>query len=91
MCWAHQEKCPILGEEVQTVLNRQGAKAQSWRKEMLSVFLCGEGEIEGCSFVDGGFGPDATAVFGDDAFDDGEADADTFKFVGFVETLEHAE
>src|ERR1035437_496552 len=54
-------------------------------------FRWAEREEKGSAHARFGFGPDAPAVPGDDAFDGGDADARAFKFCLGVQPLEHVE
>src|SRR5438445_9608710 len=48
-----------------------------------------QGEVERRATIDGGLGPDPTAVPGDNAADGGQAHAGTLEFGRGVQTLEH--
>ena len=55
------------------------------------MVLARQGEVEAGAAVDGGFGPDFTAVAVDDALDGGEADAGAWELGLGVEALKGAE
>src|SRR5207302_4166903 len=50
-----------------------------------------DGEVEGSPLVNGGLGPDSTAVLADDAIDRGEADTGAFELLGAMQALKYAE
>src|SRR6266404_3827202 len=46
-----------------------------------------EGEIEGCTLIEGRFNPNPAAVAGDNALGDRQADARALEVIGLMETL----